>query len=74
MRAPRLLGEGKSLHHCVSRVVDRWFAFGTVEKDVIRKTNERPRVVIYCLMFNHFYVLVEVPDAEGLSPLSRFEP
>jgi len=40
---------------------------------VIRKTNERPRVVIYCLMFNHFYVLVEVPDAEGLSPLSEDE-
>ena len=75
MRAPRLLGEGKAFYHCVSRVVDRRFAFGPAEKEVIRKIMRRlerfcgVRVLTYCLMSNHFHVLVEVPDREDLEAL-----
>ena len=56
-----------SLYHCVSRVVDRRFIFGREEKDVFVKMMREyeafcgVRVLAYCVMSNHFHVLVEVP-------------
>ncbi len=63
-------------YHAVSRVVDRNFVFGPVEKDVFRSTIRRLetfleiRVLTYCLMSNHFHLLLEVPDPESILPLS----
>ncbi len=54
-------------YHCVSRVVDRRFIFGPAEKEhfiqLLREAEEfcEVRVLTYCLMSNHFHVLVEVP-------------
>jgi putative transposase len=66
MRKARWLGEwrkstGKPVFfHVISRVVDRRFAFGAEEKFT------GCRVVSYCLMCNHFHLLLEVPPiAEG---------
>ncbi|TLD68322.1 chemotaxis protein CheW [Phragmitibacter flavus] len=54
-------------YHCVSRVVDRQFVLGDEEKAEfvsLMRLYERVcqvRVVTYCLMSNHFHMLVEVP-------------
>ncbi|NQX01899.1 transposase [bacterium] len=78
MRKARWLAEwrksaGKPVfYHVVSRVVDRRFAFGAEEKEKFRtlmRLQEKftgCRVVSYCLMCNHFHLLLEVPPmAEG---------
>ncbi len=63
----------------MSRVVDRRKIFGDREKEVIRKIlrNQEAfagvRVVTYCLMANHFHLLLEVPDREALAPLDEEE-
>ncbi len=67
MRNPRLLGEGRSFYHCMSRVVDRQFIFDREEKEFFRKTMRRleafleVQIVTYCLMSNHFHLLLDVP-------------
>ena len=69
--APWVEGENKeqrsAMYHCVSRVVDRRFIFGDVEKEEfvrIMRLYEAfcgVRVLSYCVMSNHFHILVEVP-------------
>src|SRR6478609_5642639 len=81
MRKARWLAEwrksaGKPVfYHVISRVVDRRFAFGAEEKEKFRalmRLQEKftgCRVVSYCLMCNHFHLLLEVPPMaeSGLS-------
>ena len=62
-------------YHVISRVVDRRFAFGAEEKEKFRalmRLQEKftgCRVVSYCLMCNHFHLLLEVPPmADGGLP------
>ena len=62
-------------YHVISRVVDRRFAFGATEKEKFRtlmRLQEKftgCRVVSYCLMCNHFHLLLEVPPmADGGLP------
>jgi hypothetical protein len=61
-----------SVYHCVSRVVDRRFVFGERECEAFRmylrmyENFSGCRVLSYCLMSNHFHILLEVPPmAEG---------
>ena len=62
-------------YHVISRVVERRFAFGPEEKEKFRalmRLQEKftgCRVGSYCLMCNHFHLLLEVPPMEegGLS-------
>jgi REP element-mobilizing transposase RayT len=62
-------------YHCISRVVDRRFVLGPDEKEKFRalmRVYEKfsgCRVTAYCLMDNHFHLLLEVPPmaAGGLS-------
>ncbi len=71
MRQARFLspsaGDDFSLYHCVSRVVDRQFVLGREEKDVFMRMMREyegfcgVRVLSYCIMSNHFHLLVEVP-------------
>ena len=73
MRKVRWLAEWRSsegkpvFYHVISRVVDRRFAFGPDEKEKFRtlmRIQEKftgCRVVSYCLMCNHFHLLLEVP-------------
>ncbi|MGL5019094.1 MAG: transposase [Luteolibacter sp.] len=60
------------LYHVISRVVDRRFVLGTVEKEKFRTLMRMQenftgcRALSYCLMDNHFHLLLEVPPmAEG---------
>jgi REP element-mobilizing transposase RayT len=60
------------LYHVISRVVDRRFVLETEEKEKFRTLMRMQenftgcRVLSYCLMDNHFHLLLEVPPmAEG---------
>jgi len=62
--------QGDATYHVVSRVVDRRFIFGVREKNYFRYWMRRleefcgVQVVTFCLMSNHFHLLVIVPDRE----------
>ena len=70
MAERRKLKQGDSIYHCMSRVVDRRFIFGDEEKEWfvrnMRKIEQFTgcEVLAYCVMSNHFHVLVHVPDAD----------
>jgi len=59
--------EESAIYHCVSRVVDRAFKFGDEERDVFVQMMRRyetfcgVKVLSYCVMSNHFHILVKVP-------------
>lgn len=60
------------IYHCISRVVDRRFVFGERECEAFRmhlrmyENFSGCRVLSYCLMSNHFHILLEVPPmADG---------
>ena len=56
-----------AIYHCISRVVERRFAFGVEEKERFRTLMRMMenftgcRVLSYCLMCNHIHILLEVP-------------
>jgi putative transposase len=67
--------EKPSIYHCISRVVERRFAFGVEEKEKFRmfmrmyENFSGCRVLSYCIMSNHIHLLVEVPPKpeEGIA-------
>lgn len=70
MRYGRLKADSeaeRAYYHCISRVVNRSFAFGPLEKEHFVREMRRyerfcgVRIVTYCVMSNHFHVLTEVP-------------
>jgi REP element-mobilizing transposase RayT len=78
MRKARWLADWKdsarkpAIYHCISRVVDRRFVFGERECEAFRmylrmyENFSGCRVLSYCVMSNHFHLLLEVPPmAEG---------
>jgi REP element-mobilizing transposase RayT len=78
MRKARWLAEGRNstakpvIYHCISRVVDRRFVFAERECEAFRmflrmyENFSGCRVLSYCIMSNHFHLLLEVPPlAEG---------
>ena len=56
-------------YHCISRIVDGRFIFDAAEKEefcrLMREYEQfcELRVLIYCLMSNHFHILHEGPRA-----------
>ncbi len=56
-----------AIYHCTSRVVDRRFVFGDAEREHFRMFMRMQenfsgcRVLAYCVMSNHFHILLEVP-------------
>jgi REP element-mobilizing transposase RayT len=67
--------EKPAIYHCVSRVVDRRFVFENAEREHFRMFMRMQenfsgcRVLAYCVMSNHFHLLLEVPPmpAGGIS-------
>jgi REP element-mobilizing transposase RayT len=59
--------EKPAIYHCISRVVDRRFVFGDAEREHFRMFMRMQenfsgcRVLAYCIMSNHFHLLLEVP-------------
>ncbi len=72
-RAFPVEGSQTGFFHCISRVVDRRFIMGELEKETFRKILRRCeafyglRVFTYCIMSNHFHILVEVPEPRELT-------
>ena len=69
---PRLESPRPVIYHCVSRVVNREFVFGDLERERQRmfmrmyEDFSGCRVLTYCFMSNHFHILLEVtPLPEG---------
>jgi len=64
-----------AIYHCISRVVDRRFVFGDAEREQFRiylrmyENFTGCRILSYCIMSNHFHILLEVPPmpAGGIS-------
>ena len=56
-----------AIYHTLARVVDRRFAFGPDDKEQFRiymrmmENFSGCRVLAYCVMCNHFHILLEVP-------------
>ncbi len=78
MKSRRILGapgSGRVYYHCISRVVDRRIVFHAAEKEVFRSILRKlerflgVKVATYCLMGNHFHLLLEVPDKEAMPKL-----
>ena len=78
MRFPRVKVEGQSFYHCISRVVEGRFIFGTSEDGLVAaelfvtlmrglEAFTGIRVLEYVLMSNHFHLLCEVPEPRPLS-------
>ena len=79
MRFPRVKAEGgQGFYHCISRVVEGRFIFGTSEGGSVEAEHfiflmrrqeafSGIRVLEYVLMANHFHLLCEVPEPRPLS-------
>ncbi|MBC8128416.1 MAG: transposase [Gloeobacteraceae cyanobacterium ES-bin-144] len=70
-----------AIYHCISRVVDRQFVMEVDEREHFRMLMRMCekftgcRVLSYCLMSNHFHILLEVPPMpeDGISDEELFE-
>jgi len=77
MRTARILYPGTAYYHVMSRVVDGNYIFGDEEKARFRHLMRGlehllgVRVLTYCIMSNHFHILVEVPDQDSLLPAEK---
>jgi putative transposase len=68
----KMLGEAgrANCYHVVSRVVNRELVFGDLEKEKFREIVDRQlafsglRSLAWCVMGNHFHLLLQVPDKE----------
>ena len=74
MRKPRLKIAGQSaVYHCIARVVGGQFLLGELEQERLRQLLWEyaefceVEIVTYCLMSNHFHVLVRVPESISLT-------
>lgn len=68
MRTARIVVDGVGYYHCVSRAVNRMHVFKPVECEHFRgimRGCERfagVKVITYALLYNHFHILIEVPE------------
>jgi REP element-mobilizing transposase RayT len=80
MRMPRLKISGRSaVYHCIARVVGGQFLLRDEEKEKLRLLLWEyaefcgVEIVTYCVMSNHFHVLVRVPEEVVLSDVELVE-
>jgi REP element-mobilizing transposase RayT len=80
MRTHRWLApsdQPSAFYHCLSRVVDRQYILGDLEKDRFRALLAelaefcQVRVLTFCIMSNHFHLLLEVPRPPDPLPSSE---
>ncbi len=76
MARMRIVLEGGGNYHVVSRIVERRFYYGEREKEFFVGAMRRleafldVKVLTYCVMSNHFHLLLEVPGPEDVVKLS----
>lgn len=72
LRAPKHWN--KAYYHCISRVVDKQFLLGPDEKEYfvrlmrLKEAFCKVRVVAFCIMDNHFHLLVDESPQASASP------
>ncbi len=72
MRSARIFGIGTSYYHVMSRVVDRRFIFGELEKETFRDFMRRQArfagvdILTHACMGNHFHILLRVKRASSI--------
>jgi putative transposase len=74
MRTKRIkIGGASAVYHCMTRTVNGEMLFEDREKEMLRKMLWQAadfsgvEILTYCIMSNHFHVLVHVPELEKLS-------
>jgi len=78
MRMARIKPKGITCYHVCSRIVNRDYRLTVEEKraflELMRKAETFSGVTVldYCLMDNHFHLLVEVPAKEPISDAELF--
>ncbi len=80
MRKPRIIGRRETnYYHAMSRAVDKRHIFDDEGKEFFRITMRKleafsgVRVLAYCLMSNHFHLLLEVPEVVNLDDAALME-
>jgi hypothetical protein len=69
----RITGPAGSCYHVFSRIVERRFYLGDLEKEAFRSLLWRAAdfsgvtILTYCVMDNHFHILVQVPEKKEVS-------
>ena len=69
----RVLGEGVSYYHVMSRITERRFYLGAREKEYFRGIMRRVadfsgvEVLTYTVLDNHFHLLIQVPERVDIS-------
>ncbi len=78
MRYKRLKIEGRSaVYHCTTRTVNGAFLFDAIAKERLRRQLWQVadfsgvEVLTYCLMSNHFHILLRIPDQEEVAVSDR---
>ena len=67
------INEAAAVYHCMTRTVNGEMLFEDREKEMLRKMLWQVadfsgvEILTYCIMSNHFHVLVRVPEKEKLS-------
>ena len=70
-------GKSALIMHCTSRIVGREFLLGEVEKEAFVKMMRMyeefcgVKVLSYCVMSNHFHILLEIPPQAGIEEMRQ---
>lgn len=73
MRRARIKVEGTAYYHCMSRIIEHRFIMGETEKERFRQIMRQQEgftgleILTYCIMDNHFHILLNVPQPRGIS-------
>ena len=73
MRHARIKAEGAGYYHCMSRIIERRYLLGDVEKERLLNLMQRLaafgglQILAYCFLSNHFHVLAYVPAKQDVS-------
>lgn len=73
MRTARVVGQGASYYHCMSRVIERRMLLDRSEKDRFRKTMRKVaafagiEILTWAALDNHFHLLLHVPERPEMS-------
>ena len=75
MRHPRIKApaDEAAVYHCVTRTVNGQFLFEDADKEILRKQLAQAaefsgvQVLTFCLLSNHFHLLVRVPEVGEIS-------
>lgn len=67
MRKARITADGSAYYHCMSRIIERRFVLGAVEKEKLRTVMRKLEVfcgveiLTYTILDNHWHILLKVP-------------